>query len=248
MLVSHRGYARSGVRENTIAAFDAAFTHGAQGIETDIRLTADGEIIVHHDDIAQDESGRDMILSQTEYAEFMDRRGTNAERIPILEELFEYIERRSTPFFLELKQPNPIIAETLARFIAERGMWNQVHLIGYNQNIKHALMLQPKFPQLKIAQLFEFPPISRFKKPTKSWGGFTGWLEGRPWTEPVFNLLYPVPRLRKLRERYERMGFHFMGGVPNHEHGVRHFLDAGINDIFTDEVPMAARVIKEYTH
>jgi glycerophosphoryl diester phosphodiesterase len=36
-------------RENTLAAFDAARRSGADGVELDVRATADGALVVHHD-------------------------------------------------------------------------------------------------------------------------------------------------------------------------------------------------------
>lgn len=50
LLLGHRGVRglRYGVRENTIAAFDLALQHGCDGLEFDLRLTADTHAIVCH--------------------------------------------------------------------------------------------------------------------------------------------------------------------------------------------------------
>ncbi|BCL75370.1 glycerophosphoryl diester phosphodiesterase [Jeongeupia sp. HS-3] len=47
-LIAHRGLART-VPENTLAAFAAALSSGFDGLETDVRLCADGEAILFHD-------------------------------------------------------------------------------------------------------------------------------------------------------------------------------------------------------
>lgn len=47
-LVAHRGGARL-APENTLAAFDLAAQLGADAVELDVRLTADGEVVVIHD-------------------------------------------------------------------------------------------------------------------------------------------------------------------------------------------------------
>jgi glycerophosphoryl diester phosphodiesterase len=49
LIIAHRGGALEST-ENTIAAFQRAFRIGADGIETDIRLTRDGIVVVYHDD------------------------------------------------------------------------------------------------------------------------------------------------------------------------------------------------------
>lgn len=48
LLLAHRGYHAS-VPENTMAAFAAALAIGVDGIETDVRLSADGEAVIVHD-------------------------------------------------------------------------------------------------------------------------------------------------------------------------------------------------------
>ncbi|MCM1982458.1 glycerophosphodiester phosphodiesterase [Lyngbya confervoides] len=50
-LYSHRGF-HTDLLENTLAAFAAAVALGVDGIETDLRLSADGQIMVFHDAVA----------------------------------------------------------------------------------------------------------------------------------------------------------------------------------------------------
>jgi len=47
-IFAHRGSCHL-ARENTVAAFAAARDLGADGIELDVHLTADGNVVVHHD-------------------------------------------------------------------------------------------------------------------------------------------------------------------------------------------------------
>ena len=47
-LFSHRG-GRMEHDENTLSAFQASYDAGYRGFETDIRMTADGELVVTHD-------------------------------------------------------------------------------------------------------------------------------------------------------------------------------------------------------
>lgn len=48
LIVAHRGLHVS-ERENTVAAFRAARALGVDGVELDVRLSADGVLVVHHD-------------------------------------------------------------------------------------------------------------------------------------------------------------------------------------------------------
>jgi glycerophosphoryl diester phosphodiesterase len=48
-LLAHRG-GTGPWRENTLEAFEGARANGADGVELDVRLTSDGEVVVFHDD------------------------------------------------------------------------------------------------------------------------------------------------------------------------------------------------------
>jgi glycerophosphoryl diester phosphodiesterase len=54
-VLSHRGYhVEAGIHENTHAAFERAIESGVDGIETDIRLSADEQPVLFHDRLAPD--------------------------------------------------------------------------------------------------------------------------------------------------------------------------------------------------
>jgi len=52
LVLGHRGVMGEGPTENTMAAFQAAAELGVDGIETDVRLTADGRLVLFHDRLA----------------------------------------------------------------------------------------------------------------------------------------------------------------------------------------------------
>jgi len=58
-VLAHRG-ASLQERENTLAAFRLAAVIGADGVELDVRPTADGVLIVHHDARLADPDGREI--------------------------------------------------------------------------------------------------------------------------------------------------------------------------------------------
>ncbi|MBL9122528.1 MAG: glycerophosphodiester phosphodiesterase [Planctomycetaceae bacterium] len=53
LVLAHRGYHQD-VPENTLEAFAAATKLGVDGIETDLRLSADRQIVLYHDRLAPD--------------------------------------------------------------------------------------------------------------------------------------------------------------------------------------------------
>src|SRR5258708_4377063 len=69
LILSHRGYHET-VPENTLEAFEQAVALGVDGIETDIRLSADGLPILFHDRTTSD--GRSVAaLSRAELSELV---------------------------------------------------------------------------------------------------------------------------------------------------------------------------------
>ena len=101
MVIAHRGGAKEST-ENTIEAFQRAARIGAAGIETDIRLTRDGVVVVYHDDrfgrvegLAPAQQTR--LISDMTYAELTA--GTLApvgedqggRRVPAFEDLLAHI-------------------------------------------------------------------------------------------------------------------------------------------------------------
>jgi glycerophosphoryl diester phosphodiesterase len=52
LIAAHRGASKA-ERENTVAAFRSAVSMGADMIELDVRMTADQQMVVHHDPVIQ---------------------------------------------------------------------------------------------------------------------------------------------------------------------------------------------------
>ena len=60
-IFAHRG-ASAYAPENTLAAFDLAQRLGADGIELDVQLTKDGEVVVIHDETIDRTGGSGHLL------------------------------------------------------------------------------------------------------------------------------------------------------------------------------------------
>ena len=63
-ILAHRGSVDEGIHENTMAAFERAKTLGADGIETDVRMTKDKELILFHDHSIGKKATRQLTLKQ----------------------------------------------------------------------------------------------------------------------------------------------------------------------------------------
>ena len=97
-VVAHRGASVS-EPENTIRAFEAAIEAGADAVEFDVRVTADGHAVVIHDaDVSRTTDGtglvRQMTLSKLKGLRIEGARA-RTERIPTLAETLECLSGRA---------------------------------------------------------------------------------------------------------------------------------------------------------
>lgn len=105
--IAHRGLhdASNGIPENSLAAFKKAVTQGF-AIENDIHLTADGEVVVFHDDTLERMCGVSGRVEDMTLAELKKLRLFNSdETIPTLQECLEVVAGK-VPLLIEFKCPN----------------------------------------------------------------------------------------------------------------------------------------------
>src|SRR3989449_9458057 len=100
LVIAHRG-ASAAAPENTLAAFRLAADLGADGIELDVRGTADGQLVVLHDasvNRTTDGAGRvaALTLDQLRRVDAGKKFGPSfrGERIPLLSQVFEVVAGR----------------------------------------------------------------------------------------------------------------------------------------------------------
>ncbi len=102
---AHRGLHGNGVPENSLEAFKKAVESG-HGIELDLQLSSDGEVMVFHDYKLERMTGEAGLLSEKTAEELSELRlaGTN-EHIPTLREVLALVDGR-VPLLVELKGEN----------------------------------------------------------------------------------------------------------------------------------------------
>ena len=111
-LLAHRGY-HTGAPENTMAAFDAAVKLGVDGIETDVRLSADGKPVIMHDRV----SLKKRAIEEITHHELENDVG---HPVPLLDEVLDAFP--DLLWNVEIKTPVawPVAALVLAKFQSKR--------------------------------------------------------------------------------------------------------------------------------
>lgn len=88
MIFGHRG-ASSIEPENTMKAFQQAFEDGADGIEFDVRLTADNQMVIIHDSLINRTSNGFGLVRKKTYQELLEFDFGKGEKIPLLEDVLK---------------------------------------------------------------------------------------------------------------------------------------------------------------
>lgn len=117
--VAHRGLHGDKLPENSIGAFRAAVLQG-YAVETDVRLSKDGEAVLFHDDTLLRMTGADLNVSDctAEELSLLRLNGTQ-ERIPLFDELLAEAAGR-VPLLIEIKNMNDADTDEFIRRVAER--------------------------------------------------------------------------------------------------------------------------------
>jgi glycerophosphoryl diester phosphodiesterase len=98
MIVAHRG-ASATEAENTLPAFEAAIHAGADAVEFDVRITADGHAVVMHDaDVSRTTDGSGLVRSMTlQDLRALRIRTTDGDEttVPTLDETLSFLSGRT---------------------------------------------------------------------------------------------------------------------------------------------------------
>lgn len=141
--VAHRG-ARTVAPENTIAAFELAADQGADGVELDVQLSADGAIVVIHNDTVDATTDGTGTVAEMPLAALRELDAGShlspefaGERIPTLDEVFEAVGERLL-INVELKALSPtgdgarLLAQAVVKAIRHHNLASRVLLSSFN--------------------------------------------------------------------------------------------------------------------
>lgn len=128
-VAAHRGFSEK-YPENTMEAFRAALEVGADEIETDVRVTADGELVLIHDDTVgrtTDGTGKvcEMTLDELRTLDAGVKKGAEfaGAKVPTLRELFELVKDHPTlTLDIELKEYPTEGREALAFEVCDKAL------------------------------------------------------------------------------------------------------------------------------
>lgn len=165
-VMAHRGN-RSFCPENTLAAFQRAIQEGADILETDLHLTADGVLVCIHDaTIDRTTDGTGLVAEKSleelkQFSAYYGRQEFIQERIPTLDEVIPLLPS-DRALALELKTSsflNPAVARQLVTQLREGGVYERTILLSFH--LDYLQSVQREAPDLPIGLISMTNPIPR---------------------------------------------------------------------------------------
>jgi len=244
---AHRGGAALGP-ENTIAAFDVGLATGAEGLELDVQLSADGVVVVCHDetlDRTTDSSGRVDARTASELARvdagyhFTDRRGDHPFRgrnigIPTLADVLH--RYKDVPTIVEMKVDSGEMGRALAEVVRRTGASDWVCAAGFGRRAIRAA--RHTLPEMASSGSLPEVRLALYR----SW---VGW----PVRRPAFGA-YQVPEwagsLRVVSPRFirhaHRAGAEVQVWTIDDEGDMRRLLEWGADALISNRPDLAVQV------
>lgn len=137
LIIGHRGASRE-APENTLESFRLAWEQGADGIEADFRLTADGRIVCMHDATTGRTTNRNLDIANSTLPELrrLDAGAWKAAiwsgaLIPTLDEVLDAMPDGSW-FFIEIKSEPEIIEPLKAALMAAKASPERIRLLAFS--------------------------------------------------------------------------------------------------------------------
>lgn len=241
-LYAHRGAMRTSP-ENTIESLERARGEGADGIEFDVQLSADGEPFLFHDDDARRVCGRAVPVASLRWRELKELKVFGRHAIPHLDDALAAVERWSgAELFVDLHQPSVSLAETAARRLAASSVASRAFVLDFYKSRRLLLAAKAAAPAVRLA-VMPGPPWN--VRPSCDLGAQAvslGWDGGL--TRVLYRTacaLYDLPsRVVGAKAR----GVAVSGGIADTPDEVRYFLAQGMSGIWTNDLVMARRTLE----
>jgi len=238
VIIAHRGASRQ-APENTMAAFRKALELGAGGIETDVHLSADGRLVIIHDETVDRTSNGKGLVGEKTFEELRKldfgswfSPDFSGEKIPELDELLELVSGWDGLLNIELKNGPvfyPGIEQAVAAAVRKHKLMNRTIISSFNH---YSLVEIRKIdPEIKTAPLYMA-------------GLYEPWVYARRIGAAAIHPLFYniVPEIIKGCKRNNIMVNPFTVDRPEQ---IKAMAAAGVDGIITNVPDIALKTIKE---
>ncbi|GGA32281.1 glycerophosphoryl diester phosphodiesterase [Kroppenstedtia guangzhouensis] len=235
-IFAHRGFSAA-APENTMAAFRLAAEAGADGLELDVHLSKDREVVVIHDETVSrttDGKGkvRELTLEELRRLDAGSRFGREfaGEKIPLLHEVLELAVQKNLWLNIELKNnkfPDPALEEKVLELTARFGLTRKVIFSSFNHYSLRRL--KEKQPEVDTALLY----MARLIEP---------WHYADRVGADSLHPYWPTVTEEVIRSCRER-GLNLRPFTVNQAREMRRLIRLGVNGIITDKVSLLSELL-----
>lgn len=237
-IFAHRGFSAV-APENTMAAFRRAAEAGADGLELDVHLSKDGEVVVIHDETVNrttDGKGkvRELTLEELRRLDAGSRFGKEfaGEKIPLLHEVLELVADQKLWLNIELKNnkfPYPGLEEKVLEVISRFGLSQKTVYSSFNH---YSLQrIKEKQPETDTALLYMAHLIEPW-----NYAAWAGASSIHPYWPTVTEEL-----VRGCREQ----GLSLRPFTVNQSRVMGRLIELGVDAIITDKVDLLTDLLAE---
>lgn len=230
--IAHRGGSLEN-DENTMPAFAHAVALGFRHLETDVHLTADGEVVIHHDATLERLTGDPRPIAALTRHELRRVRTHGGAEVPTLAELLEAFP----DICINIEAKSDAVVEPLAALLMRM---NALHRVGTGS-----------FDAARTARLRAHLGEALCWSPTYR-GVFALWLRG--WGLPVAHAGFPmvqVPRAwrripvvtRRFVRAAHRRGIKVQVWTVDEADEMHALLDMGVDGLMTDRPTLLKEVL-----
>ena len=89
--------------ENTIPAFESSYKAGYRGYETDIRMTADGKLVILHDSNLKRTTDTEGVVEEMTEAQIRKARTKKGNKVMFLDELMDWLDSKGDVTYVEFE-------------------------------------------------------------------------------------------------------------------------------------------------
>ncbi len=155
LVIAHRGASAYEV-ENSLAAFRRALDQGADAIELDVHATADGGIVVHHDEHVGEVS-----IAVSTLDAIREIKLPNNEYVPTLGDVLNTVGSHAE-LFVEVKTLPPRWDDTLVDILQDGPSPDHYHVHGFDHRIvRRFTTRRPPWPGGVLSSSYLIDPIAQ---------------------------------------------------------------------------------------